>query len=142
MIPGQSSSLCRMDNTVSRVHLRFSAAGERPLDAPMKPRGGYRVKRCKHGFRCDSEQWLCPTCRNPHSGNTRYHRNGCGASFTARLCELLRSVTVSSMRELYAAASAANLGAKPVNISRTLYDLRRDGKVVGFTVVDRETEQS
>lgn len=105
---------------------------------PVRPRGGYRVHRCEHGFRCDSEQWLCPTCCRPGSNRAVYARKNLGPFFTARLCQLLAQSKPTSLRDLFEAATNANLGAKPSQIASTLRDLRKSGKVVGFTVSDSE----
>lgn len=119
---------------------------------PVRPIGGWRTKRCDHGLRCDPEEWLCESCEPRTDGeraakgrlletfprwNGKVNKVRSGEEFTDCLVAVLRAGNVSDLNQV-AIAMTATLGrhCRPGNVALCLRRLRKNGRVVGWKVVE------
>jgi len=131
-----------------------------PGESITKPAGGYRTKRCQHGFRCDGEEWLCENCRPSTpaeaAAKRRQFHHVTGLKREQRIArskirELIlascakgnprwTSTDTYAIRELTEEIRAARGNNQTTgSVASAVYRMRRDGLLDGFRVVKRGT---
>jgi hypothetical protein len=108
-----------------------------------------RTKRCKHGLRCDSDQWLCEFCppATPEEHKAKQaqefvslHRTrdemALRGAIERDVLTALRSRECTTLAHVVGGVSATRGKKMPgCSVALCLARLQREGKVEGFRVV-------